>query len=186
MPRLKKLGRAGAALVAAVSGLLLLTLIGCKSPANPTDTTSSIVVTNYCGAKIDVYLDGTSKLTIENGSNDTILNVAAGSHLLEAKTTDTGILVDSETLTITASTSTSVTIAGPASLRITNLYGEILGIYIDDLWVGDIGDQITQIMHKVTFGSHVFTGKTKAAGTVVATVTIDFTDAIEYTWTITK
>lgn len=171
--------------MAAVSGLLLLTFIGCKSPTS-SDTTSSIVVTNSCGATIDVYLDGTLKVTIENGSDNTILNVAAGSHLLEAKKSDTGVLISSLTLTITASSSTSVTFEGPASLRITNLYGEILGIYMDDQWAGDIGDQITQTMHKVTFGTHVFTGKTKTDGTVVATVTIDVTEAIEYTWTITK
>jgi hypothetical protein len=185
MPRLKKRGRSWAALMAALSGLLLLTFIGCKSPTS-SDTTSSIVVNNSCGAKIDVYLDGTLKTTIENGSNATISSITAGSHQLEAKKSDTGVLIISLTLTIKASTSTTVTIRGPASLRITNLYGEILSIYMGDELVGDIGDQITQILPKVAFGAHVLSGKKKTDGTVAATVTIDVTDAIEYTWTITK
>ncbi len=185
MPRLKKSGRPGAALTAAISGLLLLTVIGCKSPTT-TDTASSIIVTNACGAKVDLYMDGALKTSIETGLDATISNVVAGSHLLEAKKSDTGVLITSLTLTIKASTSTSVSIDGPASVRITNLYGEILGIYVDDNWAGDIGDQITQTLHFITFGSHVFTAKTKTDGTVAATVTIDVTDAIEYIWSITR
>jgi len=171
--------------MAVVSGLLLLNVIGCKS-STTTDTTSSIIVTNACGAKVDLYLDGTSKATIDIGAEATISGVVAGSHLLEAKTSDTGILVTSLTLTIKASTSASLSIDGPASVRITNLYGEILGIYADDNWAGDIGDQITQTLHFITFGAHVFTAKTKTDGTVAATFTITVTDVIEYTWTITK
>ncbi len=171
--------------MAAVSGLLLLAVIGCKSSTTP-DTTSTMTITNTCGAKVDVYLDGTLKATIENAAQATISNIIAGSHLLEAKTSDTGVLVTSVTLTIQASTTTSVSLYGPASVRITNLYGEILGIYVDDIWEGDIGDQITQTLHFITFGSHVFTAKKKTDATVAATVTINVTDVIEYTWTITQ
>lgn len=171
--------------MAVVSGLLLLAVIGCKSSTTP-DTTSTITISNGCGAKVDVYLDGTLKVTIENIVQGTISNVIAGSHLLEAKTSDTGVLVASITLTILASTTTSVSLYGPASVSITNLYGEILGIYVDDIWAGDIGDQITQTLNHITFGSHVLTAKTKTDGTVAATTTLNVTDAIEYAWTITK
>lgn len=171
--------------MAALSGLLLLAVIGCKSPTT-TDTTSSIIVTNSCGAKVDVYLDGTVKATIETAAQATISNVAPGSHLLEAKTSDTGILVTSLTLTVKAATSISLSVDGPASVRIANLYGEILGVYVEDVWAGDIGDQITQTLHFISFGTHVFTAKTKTDGTVAATITINVTDAIEYVWTITK
>jgi hypothetical protein len=171
--------------MALLSGLLLLAVIGCKSTTT-TDTTSSINVTNSCGAKVDIYLDGLKKATIDIDLQATISGIVAGSHLLEAKTTDTGILVTSLTLTIKASATTSLSIDGPASVRITNLYGEILGIYVDDNWAGDIGDQITQTLHFITFGSHVFTAKKKTDATVAATVTITVTDAVEYTWTITK
>jgi hypothetical protein len=184
MPRLKKPGRPGVTLMAVVSGLLLLAVIGCKSPTT-TDTTSTITITNGCGAKVDVYLDGTLKVTIEKAIQGTVSNVIAGSHLIEAKTSDTGVLVASITLTIKASTNTSVSLYGPASVSITNLYGEILGIYLDDIWVGDIGDQITQTLNRITLGSHVLTAKKKTDGTVAATVTINVTDAIVYTWTIT-
>ena len=185
MPRLKKPGRPGAALIAVMSGLLLLAVAGCKSATTP-DTTSTITITNGCGAKVDVFLDGTLKVTVENIVQGTISNIVAGSHLLEAKTSDTSVLVASVTLTIKASTTTSVSLYGPASVSITNLYGEILGIYVDDVWEGDIGDQITQTLHSITFGSHVLTAKTKTDGTVAATTTLNVTDAIEYAWTITK
>ena len=184
MPRLKKPGRPGAALLAVLSGLLSLAVIGCKSPTT-TDATSSIAITNACGAKVDIYMDGLLKTSIDTAAQATISNVVAGSHLFEAKTTDTGVLVTSLTLTIEAASSTTLSINGPASLSITNLYGEILGIYEDDNWAGDIGDQITQTLHFITFGSHVFTAKKKTDGTVVATVTINVTDAIVYTWSIT-
>ncbi|MGA2533422.1 MAG: hypothetical protein ABSG19_10345 [Candidatus Aminicenantales bacterium] len=185
MPRLKKPGRSGAALTAAVSGLLLLAMVGCKSPTS-TDTVSSLTITNSSGAKIDVYLDGTAKLSIDADASGTIQNIVAGSHLLEAKKSDSGALFFSVTMTITASTSNTVTIGGGASLRITNLYGEILSIFLDDSWMGDIGDQISATLLQITFGTHVFTAKTKTDGTVAATITINVTDAIEYTWTITK
>lgn len=185
MPRLKKPGRPRAALMAVLSGLLLLAVIACKSPTT-TDTTSTITVSNACGAKVDLFLDGTKKATIDVAAQATISNVVAGSHLLEARTSDTGVLVTSLTLTIKAATTTSLSINGPASVRITNLYGEILSIYIGTIWMGDIGDQITQTLDSITFGSHVFTAKKKTDATVAATVTINVTDAIEYTWTITK
>lgn len=184
MPRLKKPGRPGAALLAVLSGLVLLATAGCKSPTT-TETTSSIAISNACGAKVDVFLDGTLKVAIDTAAQATISNVVAGSHLIEAKTTDTGILTMSLRLTIQAGTTTTLSINGPASLAITNLYGEILSIYADEIWVGDIGDQITQTLRFITFGSHVYTAKKKTDGTVAATVTIIVTDAIVYTWTIT-
>jgi len=171
--------------MAVLSALLLLAVVGCKSPTT-TDTTSSITITNSCGAKIDVYLDGLLKTTIDVGASGTISNITAGSYHLEAKKSDNGVLFFSVTITISASTSNSVTVTGVASLLITNLYGEILGIYLDGIWMGDIGDQITQTLHSITFGTHIFAATTKTGGTVAATITIDVTDVIEYTWTITK
>ncbi|MGA2361545.1 MAG: hypothetical protein ABSG73_03705 [Candidatus Aminicenantales bacterium] len=184
MARLKKPGRSGAALMAALAGLLWLSSVSCKSSTS-SSTTGTITVTNSCGATIIVYLDGTSRATIETGSSDTIESVTIGSHLLEAKKSDTGVLINSRTLTVTTS-GVSVTIGGAASLRVTNQYGEILRIYLDASYLGDIGDQITQTIPYITFASHVFTAETKTSTTVVATITIDVTDVTQYTWTITK
>jgi hypothetical protein len=171
--------------MAALAGLLWLSAVSCKSTTS-SDTAATITITNSCGATIVVYLDGTSRATIANGSSDTIESVTVGSHLLEVKTSGTGLLLRSETLTITASSSTSVTVLGAASLRVTNQYGEILRIYVDAAYLGDIGDQLTQTIPHLTFGSHVFTAYPKTEATEVATITINVTDVTEYTWTITK
>jgi hypothetical protein len=183
MPRLKKPGRSGAALLAAMAGLFWLSAVSCKSPTS--STTATITVINSCGAAIILYLDGTMKATVENGSSDTLEGVSVGSHLIEAKKSDTGVLVSSKTLTVAAGAALSVTIQGPASLRVTNQYGELLSIYEDGNYLGDIGDQITQTILNITFASHVFTAETKTSTTVVATLTINVTDVATYTWTIT-
>ncbi|MGD1008828.1 MAG: hypothetical protein ABR951_01615 [Candidatus Aminicenantales bacterium] len=184
MPRLKKPGRSGAALMAAMLGLFWLSSVSCKSPTS--STTATITVINSCGATIILYLDGTQKATVESGSSDTLESITVGSHLIEAKKSDTGVLVSSKTVTVTAGAAVSVTIPGPASLRVTNQYGELLSIYLDGTYLGDIGDQITQTVLSITFGTHVFTAETKTSTTVVATVTINVTDVTTYTWTITQ
>jgi hypothetical protein len=185
MPRLKKLGRTFAVLMAAGSCFLMLASPGCKSSTSPESTVASIVITNNCGASVSVWLDGAEKLIVENLAQDTIGSVAPGSRLLEVKKADDLLLILSQTLDVKASTTTYVTITGGASVRVTNQYGEILSIYDNDMYVGDIGDQITQTIRKVTFGTHVYQAKKKSDGTVAAEITIDVTDLTEYTWTIT-
>jgi hypothetical protein len=185
MPRLIKRGCTSAALAVAAWGLLLLSSAGCKHSTTPESTLSDIVVTNSCGASINVYLDGTQKATIDIGAQATVSNVAAGSHLVEAKKGDNGAVVLSTTVQIEASTTTYVTVEGAATVRVTNQYGEILGIYDGDSYVGDIGNQITQDILKVTFGSHDYKAEKKTDGTVVSEVTIDVADVTIYTWIIT-
>lgn len=183
MPRLKKQGRLGAALMAAILGLFWLPSVSCKSPT--TSTTATITVINSCGAAFILYLDGTMKATVESGSSDTLEGVTVGTHVVEAKKSDTGVLVGSKTVTVTAGAAASVTIPGPASLQVSNQYGELLSVYQDGDYLGDIGNQITQTVLNITFGSHVFTAETKTSTTVVATTTVNVTDVATYTWTIT-
>lgn len=172
--------------MATLSGILILSLAGCKGSTTPSSTTSTIVVNNNCGATIMVYVDGTLKATIDDEAYATIDNVAEGSRLVEAKKADTGLLLTSSTLTIKVSTTTSMTVEGIAILHVTNQYGEILSIFQDTAYVGDIGDQITQNLSKVKFGTHTYEAKKKTDATVVATITFDVTDILEYSWTITK
>jgi hypothetical protein len=185
MSRLNRRGRPCVSLIAVVSGMLLMAVAGCKSTTSPESTLSSIVVSNYCGAAVTAYMDGAEKATIENSAEFTINNVAAGSRLIEAKKADSGLLVLTTTLDVKASTTIYVSVTGGASVRVTNQYGEILSIYGDDAYVGDIGNQITQTILKVTFGTHVFQAKKKSDGTVVSELSIDVADLSEYTWTIT-
>lgn len=163
----------------------MLASAGCKSATSPESTLSSIVVYNYCGATVTPYLDGTAQAEIGNGGSATIGSVTAGSRLIEVKKTDDGLLILTKTLDIAASSTAYVTVEGGASVRVTNQYGEILSIYGDNFYVGDIGDQITQRILKVTFGTHVYQAKKKSDATVVAELTIDVTDLSEHVWTIT-
>jgi hypothetical protein len=185
MPRQNKRGKALFAAVAAASVILELVSAGCKDSTGPESTLSSILVTNVCGAAVITYLDGTQKATIENTAQASIDNVAAGSRLLEAKKADDGLLVLTTTITIQASTTTYVTVGGPASVVVTNQYGEVLSIYEDDKYVGDIGDQITQTILHIPFGTHVFQAKKRSDGTVAAELTIIVNDLSDHTWIIT-
>jgi hypothetical protein len=185
MPGLKKPGRAFTALVAAGSCFFMLASPGCKSTTSPEDTLSSIVVYNYCGATVTPYLDGIAQPDIGHTGNATIGNVAAGSRLIEIKKTDDGLLILTKTLDIAASSTVSLTVEGVVLVHVTNQYGEILSIYDGDSYVGDIGDQISQTIRKVTFGTHVYQAKKKSDATVVAELTIEVTDLSEHVWTIT-
>ncbi len=184
MPTPLTAGRALAALAAAA--LLSLASAGCKNSSSTSgNTLSTIIITNACGADIKIYTDGVEKNTLTAGSSATLSSVPAGQRLLEAKKADNGFVVYSQTLTILPSTANYVTIRGGASVRVTNQSGQILRIYDDTTLVGDIGDQLTQTIRGVGFGSHPYRAEKLSDGTVVAEFTIEVTDFSEYTWTIT-
>lgn len=182
--RPKNPGRRTAA--GALSGILVLFLIGCKSASGPTSTVTSVLIANQCGATVDIYMDGTSKFTLADGANNLIENVSQGSHLFEAKKSDNGNLVYSSTLNILTGSSYSIAVSGAASVLITNRYGEILKIYVNDAYLGDIGDQASQTAARVRFGSYKYSASRKSDGTAVATTNIDVTEVKEYGWIITK
>ena len=186
---LANLNRTGRAFVAAAL-VLASASVGCKnSSSTSTSTESSILITNFCGTTVVVYCDGTQRSTIDTGSQATISSVAAGSRHLVVQTSDTGFVVLDETLTVVASATISVTVRGGASVRVTNLYGEILSIYEDTTLgttlIGDIGNQVTLTMSQIGFGSHTYQAQKKSDGTVVAQFSIDVSDFSQFTWTIT-
>jgi hypothetical protein len=185
MPRLKKSGRAGLALGAALSACLLLAVAGCKKSSG-LNTNSNIYISNDSGADVRVYLDGTLEATIDSDDNGTISSVTEGDRLFEAKVEDTGVTILTRTLDIEADSTNTVTIYGPSTLRITNNSGEIVHIYdADDEYIGDIGVNISLVLPKITFGSHTFTAIRISDSTQVSTITFEVTDVAEYTWTIT-
>lgn len=186
MSRSKKIGSWGAVALIALAGILTLLGANCKSNSSAETGLASILVTNKCGLRIEVYLDGTIYLTLDDLANGTIDNVGVGTHLLEAKKAEGGMVILSTALTIETDVTYSVTVEGLAKLQVTNQYGEILSIYVDEDYLGDIGDQITQTLHKVRFGTHKYEAKTKTDETVVASITIDVAEPIEYIWVIKK
>jgi hypothetical protein len=167
----------------ALVGLASLLPAGCKSGTSPS-TVGTINITNSSGTTILVYLDGNLELTLDSGAAGTISNVTPGAHELVAKRSDNGFLLDSRTIDVTAGGVYGITINGAASLLITNNYMEILSIYQDQVYIGDIGSQISETLYEISFGTHVYQAESKWNGTVVATTTIDFTNTIQYTWVI--
>jgi hypothetical protein len=183
--RSKVMGSAGAAALLALALLLSLSTAGCKGSTAPEGAVGQITVTNSCGATIDIFLDGARKATIDDGSYYTADSVTPGTHQLEVQKSDNGAVLISTALTVAANAIYSLTVEGVARLTITNHYGEILSIYVDDVYLGDIGDQLTQTVRKVRFGAHDLEAHRKSDDTVVATTSIDVEEAIEYTWVIT-
>jgi hypothetical protein len=185
MARSETAGKGGASLLVALAAILSLWAAGCKGTTAPESTVGQITVTNSCGAKVDIFLDGASIASIDDGSYYTIDSVTPGARLLEVKKSDNGAVLLATTITVAANAVYSLTVEGNARLTVTNHYGEILSIYVDDGYLGDIGDGLTQTVNKVRFGVHNYEARKKSDGTVAATTTIDVEDTIEYTWVIT-
>jgi hypothetical protein len=186
MLRPKKPRRKVAAVAGALSGILCLSLMGCKKASTTTSVATSVLIANQCGVTVAITMDGVSEFAIADGASDSVENVSQGSHLFEAKKSDTGDLVYSTTLDTLVGTSYTLTVPGPATVLITNRYGEILKIYVDDVYLGDIGDQVSQTVSRVRFGSYKYSASRKSDAKVVATTTVAVTEVKEYGWVITK
>ena len=167
-------------------GTLALSWTGCKNPTAAEDEQPYITVQNGCGIALDIYMDGTFQFYLENNEYYNIENVAAGSHLLEAKKKDTNILVKSITVETTADNSYTWTITSRAILKVTNNYGETLDIYGDGNYYTDLTDQTDAVFSSVSYGEHLIQAKKTGGTTVVASITIDVTEDITYTWVIQK
>jgi hypothetical protein len=182
-PRTRR-GRS-AVVLAALAGLLILAAASCKSSSTST-TEATINVANNSGATVNVYLDGTLKLTLTDAGNSTIENVGAGTRLIEIYTSDSGLLILSKSLTVEVGGNYAVVAEGVGSLRISNAYGEILSIYQDGSYLGDIGDQISLVITKIRFGGHTYEARQRGGTTAVASTTFQVTDASEHSWLIAK
>lgn len=175
-----------AAGVAALLGIFLFTFMSCKSPSGPDDLTADVTVNNGCGVAADVFMDGTFKVSVENGSNKVIGDVTKGVHLFEAKKAGTAMLVFSGTLDIDPSYNYVLVIEGPSTIVVNNKYGETLQITMDGTVLGDLEDESSKTISKVTLGVHSLKAAKKSDSTVVASTSIDVNEVKEYTWTIAK
>jgi hypothetical protein len=185
MPIPKRRHHLGTVVAVALAGCGLVLVGGCKSSTSPETVAQSITVQNSCGATIEVFLDGTLELTVEAATSGTLSDISVGSHLIEARKEETEIILYSETLDFVAGQTYSITIEGQASMRITNDTADILSIYVDSAFLGDIGPGLSQVVHRVSFGEYSLEAKKRSDGTSVATTTIEVTDIMEYDWTIT-
>ena len=173
----------GAGALSVLTAVLGLSLTGCKHTTTET-LASSITITNNCGAEIDVYMDGALKSTVAVDGQGSIADVTPASHLLEAKLKGTSDLVYSQTLTITAGTITTFTVNGQAVLRITNNFPDILKIYANAIYLGDIGPGLVQSISRVKFGTYAMLAFKRADLTEVASTSIGVTAVQTYDWVI--
>lgn len=187
MPWLNKRLRQHTLGMAAFLGILLVSFMSCKSPnSTDDDITGIIIAVNDCGTMVDIIFDGVFQNSIESGVTSTVATVNRGSYYLEAKITGTETVVHSATINVNEQSDYYFIIEGPSTISVTNHYGEILKIYIDGDYLGDIADNLTQTIRKVRFGTYNFEAQKKSDGTPVASTTIEVNEIKEYTWTITK
>jgi uncharacterized spore protein YtfJ len=156
-----------------------------KNSTGPETLTASVTFSNSCGADMDVFMDGTLQFTVANGQSETITDVLAGSHSFEVRKSDTAGVLYSDTFTVTGGAAYSVTVQGAATISVTNQYGQLLRIFQNNVYIGDIGDGLTQTISRVKFNTYTMEAKLKNEDTVVASTTIVVTDVQDYPWAIT-
>ncbi len=166
-------------------GIFLLTSIGCKNPEGlDAESTANIYVSNECGVAIDVFMDGNFQFSVEFLYYEIIKDVTQGVHSVAANKKDTEDLVDSESVDVITSGDYWVTILSPASIKVTNEYGQNLDIYMNGDYQGELEDQDSQIFSNMPYGEHLFEAAKTIDNTFVESVIIEVIENKEYTWTI--
>lgn len=170
----------------AACGLAMVGLPGCKSPSSPEVDTITFIVTNDCGAAVDVFWNGVQQLSLEQGAQGAIPNPTLGTHIVSAKVKESGAQVVSASMDIQKPGEYYFKIEGPSTIRVTNTYGEILSITFNGTFLGEIADNLTHTLRKIRFGDYAFEARVKNSQTVVASTSIKVNDVGEYSWVITR
>jgi hypothetical protein len=165
--------------------LAFFSLMSCKNATGPDFYEVNVVAYNYSGIAVDIYVDGGYRISIEVDTDGTITGVSNGSHLFEVKEKGGELLITSLQFDVTENNEYTWVIDGPASIKITNNYGETLSIYSGDEYMGDLGSGETRSITNVPFGEHNLTAVKVSDSVTLATVTITITEVKEYIWVIT-
>jgi hypothetical protein len=172
--------------------LLICSLFFCMSCKSVTGSDGGfkarIIVSNTCGATLDIYMDDTLQFAISTDGSETIENVTQEEHTLKAFLTGTNSLVLTLSFNATSEGDYQWMVAGQATIVITNKYGNTLYIYESGEYVGYIEDDGAVTINEVPFGSFYMEATAAISGetVVVASTTITVTEIKEYTWTITQ
>ena len=182
---MRKRARRRAAGILIPLAVFLFSSTNCKNSTDPDEVLEvDVYAINRTGGTIDVFMDGIFRLTLEDGTNDTIPSVSPGTHLFEARLSGTDMILYSATLELGEDVEYHLWIEGPATIEVTNQYGEILSIYMDFVYVGDIGHNVTQSIRRVKLGTRELEARKKTDGTVVDTFTAEVTAVESFSWTI--
>ena len=165
-----------------LAGILCFSSIQCKKNV----LQANVIIDNQCGVRVDVFLDGVYKFSLDYQANNEIENVELGTHVFTAQVAGTQNVVATITFNVSAYNDFLWAIETSASIVISNLYGESLSIYADGGYVGELADQQTETMPKVPFGDHQLEAQKSSDGTTVATLLISVNENKEYNWNITN
>ena len=169
-----------------VLALALTSFVGCKNTTGPDFFEVNVVAYNNSGVAVDIYLDGTFKISVEAWLSGTITGVSNGTHLFDVKQKGTAILIESVPIDIKEKNEYTWYIDGPSSIKITNNSGVTLQLYSGNNHMGDLNNQESQSITDVPFGDHVLTAVRLSDQVVVATTTITVDEVKEYTWVVTS
>ena len=163
--------------------------VNCKSPSSPdTVIVAKITFNNDCGVSLDIYMDGIFQFSLDYLYSHFIESVSEGTHFLEAKKSGTLELVQEATFDVEAGIEYVWTILSPASVLVTNEYGESINIYADNYLQISVEDQKSSSIYNITYGEHLLQAIRTAdtTGTVIASIIIDIVENKEYLWTVTN
>jgi hypothetical protein len=189
----RRFGLSSRAWVFALIGFLILSLSGCESIFGPKsdeddddddDEIARIVIYNQYGETLDIYMDGVYQLSVAHDDDAKIRDVSLDEHDLEAKVPATGVVVDSESIDVTAYTDYSWTIDDAPDINVTNNYGSSLKIYMDGTYAFDLSDEEDRWIMNVAFGSRFLKAARVSDGKEVASTTISVSANKDYSWTI--
>lgn len=167
------------------TGILLFTLIRCKSPTSPNGQgEADIIVYSKYDETLDIYMDGNFLFSIGYKSSIEIDNVSLEEHELEAKKINTDIVIDKETITVEEKIDYTWTIDDPPDINVTNNFGKTLKIYMDGEYQFDLVDEENRWIIDVPYGERFLKATTASDGKEVASTTIHVDENKDYSWTI--
>jgi hypothetical protein len=166
-------------------GIFVLTSICCKSPEEESSL-ANIDVSNECGVAIDVFMDGVFQFSLEYLAFNTIENVTLGVHTFRAKKKDTEFVVISEEFDVYSGGELLWTIKSPATLKVTNAYGETLSIYANAEYQRDLEDGESVTFEDVLYGEYQFDAIRTSDDTLVDSKYINVVQNQEYVWLISN
>jgi hypothetical protein len=187
MSKWERIRRIHSIAILAVLGILLLSSWDCKSPeSSEVRTDADITIINTSGTPVDIYLDGVYRLSVDNDAFDVIEKIALGTYQLEAWVKDSTVVILSVALELDQGGEYEWTIQGPATLTVTNSYGETLVILASGEYLSEVADTASITIGKVPFGTFLLEAVKQSDATLAASVTIVIDEVKEYFWEIKK
>ncbi|MFC2166075.1 hypothetical protein ACFLT2_13900 [Acidobacteriota bacterium] len=164
-------------------GIFILTSICCKSPEDESSL-ANIDVSNECGVALDIFMDGVFQFVLEYQAVNTIANVTLGVHDFVAKKKDTDFVVVAENFDIYSGGELTWTIKSPATIRVTNAYGQTISIYVNAEYQLDLEDEEVVSFEDVLYGEYQFDALRTSDNALVDSKYFNVVENQQYVWLI--